>query len=1068
MAIFFSGPKVTETEDTIIVTGINSEDLGKFITRVWKTSTIEKYMFKSITKGRFGVLSGKIEFYKFFVIEMIYILEQLAKARSPRIPSKTCHAIADALRQNTWVNDTLNANTPPKLDLSRLKDFNYKPKEFQQRFLNYYNETPSRYHLNGALLNGAAGSGKGVTLDTRVRIPNGWKRIGDLKLGDVVSTPNGDCAKVTGIFDNKNMECYRVTFTDGRSCVCDIEHLWEIFSLNHGGKYKTMSMKELLTSYNRIRDAKLKQGIREDKIHYRLYIPLIDPGHSCDLPANLPIDPYVLGVILGDGNISHTGGVVISKQDVWIKDEVKRLIAANNCEVSIISSATRRLTYNIKSLLGDKSHSFSKSIIDLGLNGKRSWEKFIPEMYMNGSFEQRLALIQGLMDTDGCVNKPTVGKNGIDRGKQGTIEWFTTSEVLARQMRELCLSVGCIVKLQPHQTYYTHNGQRKPGRLSWRIYIRSQIPSMLFRTPVKKNLTCDHSQYLLKGLKLRIKSIQQVDNQDTRCITVDHPDKLYIIDDYIVTHNTATTMFTQYCAEMQRIIIVCPKNALDRVWTDDVNRMFKQPPKQWTSNMKTSPTADTQLFVYHYEALPLALEHHKDDFSKYTYGLVLDESHNMNEIKSQRTQLWLELCKRSGSKNIIHASGTPFKAMGSESIPLLRAIDPLFTPPVEEAYKKIFGDSAQRGLDILKNRLGLVSFIITKDELGLEKPIMNLVPVQIPEGNKYTLTAVREVMAKFIEERVKYYRAREDQDKEYYQRCLEIHEEAIGLNLRKAKEFKYYLDCVKEIQRTTDYAYVKTEISFCKQYEFKEISASLPKDMVKPFRNVCSIIKYLPLKIQGECLGQVVGRMRIEAHKAMCKNVPFRDICQATKKKTVVFTSYVDVLEEAQQICQQHQMNPIVVYGKTNSNLNNMIKSFEKDTNVNPLIATYDSLSTAVPLTMADNMIMLNAPFRAYIQEQAISRIHRLNQDSQTVVWQCYLDTGKEPNISSRSLDIMQWSQKQVEQITGVKSPYLLEDSEGGDVKVSTESLFDDLLIEVVSKEENQPHLPITQSHRQW
>ena len=182
----------------------------------------------------------------------------------------------------------------------------------------------------------------------------------------------------------------------------------------------------------------------------------------------------------------------------------------------------------------------------------------------------------------------------------------------------------------------------------------------------------------------------------------------------------------------------------------------------------------------------------------------------------------------------------------------------------------------------------------------------------------------------------------------------------------------------------------------------------------------------------------------------------------------MVFTSFVDVLEDANNACKKQGLNPILVYGKTNNNLAGMIKTFETDKRVNPLIATFDSLSTAVPLVMADTMIMLNAPFRAYIQEQAISRIHRLNQDTQTKVYQCYLDTGNLANISSRSLDIMSWSQQQVEAITGIKSPYILND-EDGDVKVSAESIDDSLTL-IISKEDIKlvQENVITKSRSSW
>lgn len=679
------GITLEDRGETYNVSGINGYDLGKFITSVWNTSVLEKYMFKAVTGTRFG----RIEFYKFFLIDVIYMLETLAAKRNPRIPARTLNQILTVLKEETWYKD-VEREYPGRLDMGRLKDFNIKPLPYQQEVLDYYSAVLPKYNLNGGLFNMAPGTGK--------------------------------------------------TYT---STVC---------------------------------------------------------------------------------------------------------------------------------------HYLDKSV--------------------------------------------------------------------------------------------------------------------------------------------------------------------------------------------ERIVVVCPKNALHDPWVVDTNKFMKKPYKVWTTGMGGTPPADTQLFVYHYEALELAIEHHKDQFSKYKYGLTLDESHNLNDINSQRTQRWVELVRLSGSKNVIHMSGTPFKAMGSEVIPLLRAIDPTFTPKVEERFRKIYGISAAKGLDILKNRLGIVSRTVEKAELNLQPPTMISYPVKTNDSDKYTLTAVKEAMRKFIAERLIYYKQREQYDIQFYQKCLDIHASAISGDAREERRFQLYKTYVWQIQTSGDLGSLKEEVAFCKKYEFNEISRSLHKQDVKEFRNVCSIIKYLPLKIQGECLGTVVGRLRIDAHVSMCKHIKFRDICQSSKKKTLVFTSFVDVLNEAYKVCEQQDLKPTAVYAKTNNNLNGILKTFAESEMINPLIATYASLSTAVPMVMADTIIMVNAPFRAYIQEQTISRVHRLGQDSQVQVYQCYLDTGDAPNISSRSLDIMQWSQKQVEEITGVKSPYLLEEAENGDVIVSTEGLLEDDLNHVVSYNPLNKQVTVTQGNK--
>lgn len=505
---------------------------------------------------------------------------------------------------------------------------------------------------------------------------------------------------------------------------------------------------------------------------------------------------------------------------------------------------------------------------------------------------------------------------------------------------------------------------------------------------------------------------------------------------------TFTTTAVMTMAGMEKIIVVCPKNALHRVWEDDVNKFFKQPPSVWTSDNPLPPKESDVIRVYHYEALDRALMDNKTIFGKYKIGMILDESHNLNDPTSQRTKRWMELCRLSGSTNIIHASGTPFKAMGSESIPLLRVIDPMFTPKVENNYKKIFGHSAQRGLDILQNRLGVVSYVVRKEQLNLEKPEIVFEGVKTPDSKAYELDSVKEAMREFIKERVIYYKKREMQDLNFYRHCLSIHEEKIKHDSRQMDAFLIYKDYISQIQRSNDITKLTEETKYCKEYEYYTISASLPKESVKDFRSVCSVIKYLTLKIQGECLGQVVGRLRIDAHVSMSRHIPFRDICQSTTKKTVVFTSYVDVLETAGQTCKTQDLTPVLVYGKTNKDLAGTVKAFEVDERLNPLIATYDSLSTAVPLIMADTMITINSPFRSYILDQAISRIHRLGQTSKTKVYQYYLDTGDKPNISSRSMDIMRWSQEQVEAMTGVRSPYAISE-DGNVMNIGVESASD-------------------------
>lgn len=533
--------------------------------------------------------------------------------------------------------------------------------------------------------------------------------------------------------------------------------------------------------------------------------------------------------------------------------------------------------------------------------------------------------------------------------------------------------------------------------------------------------------------KILLTSIESVGVMATQCISIDHPEHLYITDDFIVTHNTILGLYTAECLESDYTIVVSPKLALDKVWRQTLATAFKKTPTYWVSNDKVDYSGQ-KFIVAHYEYMEKLLEIAKRLKGKIT--IILDESHNLNEEKSLRTQHFIELCKRTQSKNIIWASGTSFKAQGSESIPIFRTIDPRFTDKVGEAYKKLYGSGGGRALDVLANRIDIMSFKVAKSELKLAEPKMVPIPVKVPNGKDYTLDVVKAEMQAFVVERNKYYASRRSEDQAFYDACLAKCRVSLKRPI-ELEEYDKYLRDVKTIQKfISDLSQVKDELVFCNRFEKNTIMPVLSPEEAKQFKEVKSIIKYVSLKIQGECLGRILGKKRMECITAVANHIDYAKIIESTEKKTVVFTSYVNVLETTSKKVAELGYSPMVVYGKTNNELAAIVTAFESKPEINPLIATYQSLSTAVPLTVADTMIMVNAPFRDYIHQQAISRIHRIGADTQVVVYIASLDTDGTPNLSTRSIDILAWSQSQVEQIMNMKSPFPV--SETGSVVVES------------------------------
>lgn len=491
---------------------------------------------------------------------------------------------------------------------------------------------------------------------------------------------------------------------------------------------------------------------------------------------------------------------------------------------------------------------------------------------------------------------------------------------------------------------------------------------------------------------------------------------------------TITDLALAVCLKVKVGIIIAPKNSIERVWEATIKYNMPKSPSYWISNMpgQAAPVG-RRFYVFHYEALDRALDLAKrlkekgDDVF-----IALDESHNFNEINSQRTQNFIELCKLTQSTNILWASGTPIKAMGYECIPLLRTICGDFPAHVEERFKKIYGRDAKRALDILQNRIGLLTFKVPKQQVVDGTPTVKEVNIKTPNAKDFTLERVREDMTKFIEQRLEFYRKGMKDYERLFDDCLKLHEKSIR-NSQDERDFQLYKKYVEMIRKFYDPKEMKVEVMFCNSYELRKIIPSLPDQLKKEFKSVRSIIKYVNLKVMGEALGGILGKARSRCHLEMVDYVPFQEIIDNSVKKTVIFTSYVEVVLKTEKVLKELGYKPVLVYGDTNKNLAAIIRQFETDEDTNPLIATFPSLSTAVPLIMANTLIMLNSPFRDHERDQTISRCNRLGQDEQVYVFDCFLDTLGDPNISTRSKDILEWSREQVEAILGVSAPVDLE-----------------------------------------
>jgi len=367
------------------------------------------------------------------------------------------------------------------------------------------------------------GAGKAQPLNSNILTPMGWKKMGDIDIGGIVTTPNNKTSTVIGVFPQGQKEIYEITFHDGTTTRCCKEHLWKV---NHPvTTYRNNTETRLVTTGDIIDF--LDKKSKDKKIHNNISIPLCDP---IEFSSNeeLTIEPYLLGLLLGDGMIS-SGSIIISSADEEILESVKSLVLSN--DLHLIQH--NEYDYSIVKRQKQNTCPPSKNILierlkEMGLYGKHSYDKFIPNNYKNASIDDRFNLIQGLMDTDGTVSK--------DMGRPS---YSTTSKRLAEGVCEIIQSLGGICTITSRIPSYTYRGVKKQGRLAYTCHIAHPTPKKLFRLERKRKKMYDKHADGRTELSRRIKSIDVVSSENAQCILLDSKDHLYITDNFIVTHNTS-------------------------------------------------------------------------------------------------------------------------------------------------------------------------------------------------------------------------------------------------------------------------------------------------------------------------------------------------------------------------------------------------------------------------------------------------------------------------------------------------------------------------------------------------
>lgn len=348
-------------------------------------------------------------------------------------------------------------------------------------------------------------NGKALSLDTVIPTPTGFTTMGELKVGDYVLGNDGSPTKITFVTPTQyNKTCYKVTFEDGEMITADAEHQWQIKKL--GSTKEVVLTTEDLLDFKRVRaDGKGNE--------YKYRVPIPKP---IELPEkDLPVDPYTLGLWLGDGSTSKPS-FTVSRDDVAMYDCLIPIYG--DYKVSEKKGQINSLTVSFAGDKGKNNSLLRHKLIEAGVFNN----KHIPEDYLRSSKEQRLALLQGLMDTDGTVSKA------------GQCEFIQKSIEISDGLCDLLGSLG--IKYSRVTKIPKCNGKVCDPVERITFYTDKTLPCFRLERKYDRLKDTLNKRMLYKS----IINIEPTKSVPVRCITVDNKDSLYLCGNrYTVTHNSA-------------------------------------------------------------------------------------------------------------------------------------------------------------------------------------------------------------------------------------------------------------------------------------------------------------------------------------------------------------------------------------------------------------------------------------------------------------------------------------------------------------------------------------------------
>jgi len=467
--------------------------------------------------------------------------------------------------------------------------------------------------------------------------------MGEIEEGDEVIGSGGEPVEVMGTYPQGKKDIYEVEFADGASTRVCKDHLWAVRTSTQRYRDKpaeVKSTKELIGD--------LRFDVSGDK---KWYIPVLSEPIQYDNDPAYLVSPYALGLLLGDGTINEQY-VNFATDDPELVEGLKEGLPAS----TEVKNHDAEYTYGITEGKRYEENTVHAELKQLDVC-HRAENKHIPDKYKYGPVEARVAIMQGLLDTDGSAT-------------QSSATFSSASQQLAEDLQEIVRSLGGICSLHTSEaTYTTPSGETKEGQDRHRLWIR--LPEHINPFKLQRKLDALDKPHSAKTPTRSIEKIGHVGREKAKCISVDAEDSLYVTSDHVLTHNTIEAIGAIQHMDAYPALIVCPAT-LKYNWQKEWNTWL---PRRAAKVQEASEGLDLRgsVSIINYAIL----WRYREKLREHDWNaLVLDESHKIKNGSAKRSKAAKQIARRMDDDALkMLLSGTAVVNRPKELINQLKVID---------------------------------------------------------------------------------------------------------------------------------------------------------------------------------------------------------------------------------------------------------------------------------------------------------------------------------------------------------------------------------------------------------